>query len=305
MSKAAAFIKAARLRTLPLSFSAVITGSSLAIFSGKTETLVIILCLVTTLFLQILSNLANDYGDFIKGTDNEQRVGPSRTMQSGEITKSEMKTGILICVLLSLSFGIWLVYEGTRGMGKDDFIFFIALGLGAIAAAIFYTVGKKAYGYNGLGDVFVFIFFGLIGVTGTYYLQAQNFSYQLLLPAATIGFFSAGVLNLNNLRDHINDKLSNKNTLVVKLGFEKAKIYHLFLLLSGFICAVIFVSMNFISPWQFVFLAIIPLLLKNLLTVLRSKDPKELDPLLKQLAITTFLFSILFGLGLYISTQNL
>jgi len=305
MSKATAFIKAARLRTLPLSFSAVITGSSLAVFGGKTEVLVITLCLITTLFLQVLSNLANDYGDFVKGTDNEQRIGPSRTMQSGEISKNEMKAGIFICALLSLASGIWLVYEGTKGMGKGDFIFFITLGLGAIAAAIFYTVGKKAYGYNGLGDVFVFLFFGIVGVTGSYYLQAHHFDYQLLLPAATIGFFSAGVLNLNNLRDHVNDKISNKNTLVVKLGFEKAKVYHLFLLVTGLSSSVTFILINYISPWQFIFLAIVPLLLKNVITVLRSKEPKQLDPLLKQLAITTFLFSVLFGCGLYISTQNL
>lgn len=192
----------------------------------------------------------------------------------------------------------------NQGNGKDDFIFFIALGLSAIAAAIFYTIGKKAYGYNGLGDVFVFLFFGVVGVTGTYYLQAQNFDYLLLLPASTIGFLSAGVLNLNNLRDHINDKFSNKNTLVVKLGFEKAKIYHSILLLSGISGTVIYVFINYISPWQFIFLAVVPLLMKNIMTVLRSADPKQLDPLLKQLAITTFLFSILFGLGLYISTQN-
>ncbi|MFZ5552196.1 MAG: 1,4-dihydroxy-2-naphthoate polyprenyltransferase [Bacteroidota bacterium] len=305
MLKAIAFIKAARLRTLPLSFSATITGSALALFAGIKDITVIVLCLATTLFLQVLSNFANDYGDFVKGTDNRQRVGPSRTLQSGEITKNEMKTAILLVILLSLASGTWLVYEGTKGMGKDDFIFFMVLGLGAIAAAVFYTVGKKAYGYHGMGDVFVFLFFGLVGVTGSFYLQARLFDVWILLPASSIGFFSAGVLNLNNMRDHVNDHASGKNTLVVKMGFEKAKYYHLFLLFAGIIATVIFIMKNYSSPWQFIFLAILPLLFKNGMTVMRSSDPKQLDPLLKQLAITTFLFSLLLGCGLYISTQNL
>lgn len=306
VSKIKAWLYAFRLRTLPLAFSSIITGSSIAYFiqpSGFSFSIVA-LCLVTTLLLQILSNLANDYGDSEKGTDNHERIGPMRAVQAGMLSVAEIKTGILICTALALASGIWLIMEATRGLHLGYGIFFLLLGLGAIAAAIKYTVGKNAYGYSGFGDVFVFIFFGFVGVCGSYFLLAHQLIPSVLLPAFSIGAFASGVLNLNNMRDHRSDENAGKRTLVVKIGLEKAKTYHRWLIILGFVTAIIFVFMNFNSTIQFLFIITVPLFRRHLVAVKGITEPKEFDPLLKQLAIGTFIFSLLFAAGMVLGAEG-
>ena len=291
------WLRAARLRTLPLSISGIILGSFLAYASDNFNLVILILALLTTTGFQVLSNFANDYGDGVKGTDNADRVGPQRSLQSGEITPKQMKKAMWITIVLTLFVAIALIYVA---FGKDNLrysLLFFALGIASIAAAIKYTVGDKAYGYSGFGDLFVFLFFGLLSVCGTYFLYTRQLDLSVFLPAFSVGLLSVGVLNLNNMRDYESDKKSGKNTLVVKIGIEYAKYYHYYLLTAAFLFALLYVSIRFHSTWQFLFLpAFIPVGL-HLYRVYKNKDPKLLDPELKVLALSTFLFSVLFGLG--------
>ncbi|HLP19688.1 MAG TPA: 1,4-dihydroxy-2-naphthoate polyprenyltransferase [Chitinophagales bacterium] len=306
MTKVQSWLYAFRLRTLPLAFSSIITGSSIAFAENREgfKPVVFVLLLVTTLLLQILSNLANDYGDSEKGTDNDERIGPKRAVQQGLLSFAEIKTGIVVTVILSLIAGIALIYLATQGLNIGYGIFFFVLGLGAIAAAIKYTVGKGAYGYMGLGDVFVLLFFGIVGVGGSYYLLAHNFNPTVLLPAFTIGAFASGVLNLNNMRDRESDAKAGKNSLVVKIGGENAKKYHTALIITGFIAAIVYVLLNFTSTMQFLFILTAILFRKHLAAVWRIENPVEFDPLLKQLAIGTFIFSILFAVGIIVGAAG-
>ncbi|MFM7024254.1 MAG: 1,4-dihydroxy-2-naphthoate polyprenyltransferase [Flavobacteriales bacterium] len=291
------WLKAFRLRTLPLALSCIILGSTLAMADGFFSTSVFVLAVITTIFLQILSNLSNDYGDSVHGADNAERVGPARTVQSGAITRQQMKKAMILFVVLSLISGIALVYEGTKDIDLGYGLFFILLGIVAIAAAIKYTAGKNPYGYRGLGDLFVFLFFGIVGVTGTYYLHNHELNSTILLPAAAIGFLSTAVLNLNNMRDRISDEKAGKRTLVVYLGKDRAKYYHLFLLSAANICAIAFVLTRYQHPKQLLFLAILPIHFMNLKKVFSSNNPAALDPELKKIALSTLLFSILLGSG--------
>jgi len=297
MGKINSWISAARLRTLPLSVSGIIVGTTIAVEQGIFSISIFSLALATTLGLQVLSNFANDYGDGIKGTDNEDRVGPQRAIQSGLITQKEMLQGIIITGIVTLLFAILLIYVA---FGKENLgyaLFFFLLGIGAIAAAIKYTVGKSAYGYRGLGDVFVFIFFGLVAVYGSYFLYAHEWNWLVLLPAFSIGFLSMGVLNLNNMRDRISDEKAGKNTLVVKLGAKNAKNYHYALILGAILCLVIFTVLSLESINDFLYIpALIPLIL-HLKRVVENENPTLLDPELKILALSTFATAILFGLG--------
>jgi len=291
------WIKAFRLRTLPLAFSCIIMGSGLAYADGGFNLTVFGLALITTLFLQILSNLANDYGDFVKGTDNEERVGPDRTMQSGLITKSEMVKIMWVIALFCSVFGVWLIYEGTIGLDLKKAGLFAILGLSAMGAAVKYTMGKNPYGYVGLGDIFVFLFFGLLGVLGSYFLHTHTLNWDLLLPASSIGLFTTAVLNINNMRDCEADKKSGKNTLVVKIGIEKAKDYHRALIFGGILLAITFV---FPSPnyFHYIFAITIPIFVGFVQSIQKRNDFENFDPFLKKQAITTFIFSILFVIGI-------
>ena len=291
------WIKAFRLRTLPLAFSCIIMGSGLAYADGGFNLTVFGLALITTLFLQILSNLANDYGDFVKGTDNEERVGPDRTMQSGLITKSEMVKIMWVIALFCSVFGVWLIYEGTIGLDLKKAGLFAILGLSAMGAAVKYTMGKNPYGYAGLGDIFVFLYFGLLGVLGSYFLHTHTLNWDLLLPASSIGLFTTAVLNINNMRDCEADKKSGKNTLVVKIGIEKAKDYHRALIFGGILLAITFV---FPSPnyFHYIFAITIPIFVGFVQSIQKRNDFENFDPFLKNQAITTFIFSILFVIGI-------
>jgi 1,4-dihydroxy-2-naphthoate octaprenyltransferase len=297
MTKFKAWISAFRLRTLPLSFSNIILGTALAMTNYEINYLTFILILTTTLLLQIVSNLANDYGDAKKGTDNDNRVGPERAVQSGSISLSQMKTGIIISSTLALLSGIFLLYTAFAGKFDLNFILFFILGVLAIIAAIKYTVGKKAYGYSGMGDLFVFIFFGLVGVLGTYFLLTRSFDLILILPAITMGGFSTAVLNLNNMRDIKNDAEVGKNTLVVKMGSERAKQYHYAIFFWSYLSFIAYAYFSY-STSSFLSLmipigivAIIHIM--HLRKVAKIVNPKDFDPELKKIALSSLLFSIL------------
>ncbi len=292
-----AWISAFRPRTLPLALSCIGMGGFMAAANGVFNGTIVALCVLTTLFLQILSNLANDYGDSKHGADSVHREGPMRAVQAGHIQASHMKKGMIVFSLLSLVSGLallWMAF-GTEGMSLA--LLFLGLGLASIWAAINYTAGDKPYGYAGLGDVFVFIFFGLVGVLGTYFLQAQSLDTIVILPAMVCGFFATAVLNVNNIRDINSDVLAGKHSIPVRLGPKRARVYHLFLLTAGTLSAVAYVTLNFYSWWQLLFILAVPLLIVNGVNVWRKQTSKELDPYLKQMALTTLLFVLLFGVG--------
>ncbi len=296
MATIKSWINAFRLRTLPLAISGWLVGTSIATWYVKLNLWVAGLSLITACLLQILSNLANDYGDAVSGVDSVKRNGPNRMVQSGAISKKTMTWATIMTALLCFISGCFLLYQAFENNFFPAFIFLI-IGLTGIAAAIKYTVGKNPYGYAGFGDVFVFFFFGLVLVFGAFFLQVQVIEWRVLLPAASIGLFSVGVLNVNNIRDMASDKLSGKNSVPVRLGKKKATIYHMILLFLGFIFSVIFVLTDFRGWSQFLFLPIFFLLRKNIKAI-QIKPAMELDPFLKQLAISTLLFSFLFSIGM-------
>ena len=290
------FIKAARLRTLPLSISGIILGGFLAMSDGLFNGVIFSLALITTIGFQVISNFANDYGDGVKGTD-AIRIGEERMVSSGKISPKQMKKAIMISVILTIIFALFLIYEsfGLSNFGYS--LLFFILGIVSVVAAIKYTVGNLAYGYSGFGDIFVFLFFGLLSVLGSYFLFTKEIYFLLTLPAISIGLLSTAVLNLNNMRDYQNDKKSKKNTIVVKIGLKAAKRYHYSLLLLSFISAVSYVVLTFTKTVQFIFLlAYIPLVI-HALFVYNNKEELRLDAELKKVALSTFLFSVLLGLG--------
>ncbi|MCK5134480.1 MAG: 1,4-dihydroxy-2-naphthoate polyprenyltransferase [Bacteroidales bacterium] len=292
------WLKAFRLRTLPLALSATILGSFLGHAENKFKWGVFVFGTLTTFSLQILSNLANDYGDARKGTDNENRLGPLRVTQTGLVTQRQIRLMILIFVILSLVSGSLLIWAGLRDRNLLLYAVFFLLGFSAIFAAIKYTIGKKPYGYVGFGDIMVFIYFGILGVAGTYFLHTQSFHLSILLPASSIGLLSVGVLNLNNLRDHENDARNGKNTLVVRMGVPWAKIYHVVLLFTAFLLGLAYTLIHFESFIQLMFLLSLPLLASDIKKVVTNTVPVELNAELKKLAVATLLFSLSFGLGL-------
>ena len=301
MASLKSWIKAARLRTLPLAMSGILMGAALSYLDGGFNRIVTILAVVTALFIQIFSNFANDYGDSQKGTDNQHRVGPKRTVQSGEISPYQMKIGMIVLIILSLATGIWLVIEGTKGLDLPMFLLFLAFGIVALIAAYRYTAGSNPYGYAGFGDVAVFLFFGLLPVVGTYFLNTYRITPELFLPAIGIGLFSTGVLNLNNMRDIENDRNSGKRTVVVRMGSSKAKIYHSLLILSGMLASVIFTLIQGKSTFQWLFLLAFPLFIRDLIQINQIVEPRKFDPFLKKLSLATLLFTVLFGVGIILS----
>lgn len=293
MTKFKTWISAARPRTLPLSISGILVGTGLALREGFFETPILVFALLTTLGLQILSNFANDYGDGLKGTDNHERIGPMRALQSGIISHKEMKKGIILTSILTLAFAVVLIYLAFDNSEIGYVFLFLILGLAAIAAAIKYTVGETAYGYRGLGDVFVFAFFGLLGVVGSYFLYSKQLSHLVWIPAVIIGLLSTAVLNLNNMRDRNSDKNSGKHTLAVLLGEKKSKIYHFSLIISAFILSLLYVSLENRPVNWLVFLAFVPLGI-HLIRVSKNNIPKKLDPELKKVALSTVLFALIY-----------
>jgi len=291
------WIDSFRLRTLPLAFACILMGSFLASFWGEFRWDILLLTILTTLFLQILSNLANDFGDSVHGADSEERIGPRRAVQSGRISPGSMRKAILTFAVLSLVTGIVLLLVALGGIELQFLVFFM-VGLSAMAAAVYYTMGKRPYGYLGFGDVSVLIFFGIVGVMGTFYLQTKYLNWEYLLPALTIGLFSVAVLNINNIRDIKSDQLAGKMSIPVRLGRSKAVVYHWLILSLGWSCALVFTFLNYKTPFQLIYLILLPAFIRNAIGVLRTKNPDLLDPFLKQMAITTLFFVILYGTGL-------
>lgn len=296
-SKIKPWLSAFRLRTIPLSVSGIIIGSCFAHYNGRFDAMIMILALMLTIALQILSNLANDYGDGIKGTDNEDRIGPMRAIQSGAISPDEMMEGIKLNILIVIILTVSLVFIS---FGSKHFMYaMLFLGLAGLSmyAAINYTVGKSPYGYRGLGDLFVFVFFGLLSVIGSYFLYTKQLDHHVILPSISLGLLSMGVLNLNNMRDIESDKASGKHTLAVKMGKQNAKRYHVFLIILAMVISIVFSILYFSKFTIFLFyIAFFPLML-HINTVLKVKQPKDYDPQLKVLALSTFLFALLLGVG--------
>lgn len=290
----------ARPKTLPLALASIFTGSALGYWANPQgfNGFVMALCLLTTILLQVLSNFANDYGDHQKGSDTEERIGPLRGIQKGAISAKELKWGLILMVVASFFSGSFLI--GIAYENLSDLLAFAGLGILAIVAAITYTVGAKPYGYMGLGDISVLVFFGLLGVGGTYYLQTHSIDSHIILPAIGSGLLASAVLNINNLRDIEQDAKAGKNTLAVRLGAYKGRVYHCILLSVAALCYLAFAAVTAISWTNYLFVLAMPLLAKHAIFVYRSQQPSELRPMLVQMSMISLLINILFSLGLLI-----
>ena len=302
------WIKAARLRTLPLSLSGIITGSFIAKWRMEEDGnfwnwQIFALALLVTLLYQILSNYANDYGDGVKGTDAfRDSSAEKRAVASGEISVKQMKTAVYVLSVISLLATLFLLYISFFPNYQQEFYVFVGLGISCILAAIGYTIGKKPYGYLGLGDLMVFLFFGLVSVGGSYFLFTKSWSWDILLPAAAIGMMSMAVLNLNNMRDIVSDEKSGKKTLALRLGFKFAMIYEIVLLQLPILLILTFLMVNGFQERGNYYAFMVIIMLFPIMAVRRRimevKEPRELDPFLKQVGILTFVMAILLAFGL-------
>ena len=305
MAKLKSWIRAARPRTVLLSFSGVLLGGFLAFDQLRSLSpskgqpyIVIVFAALTAILLQILSNLANDYGDFKKGTDSAKRVGPQREMQSGAITEKEMKRGLVFTAGLCLVSGALLIFVFS-GLTWQELAVFTALGIGVVLAALLYTLGKHPYGYRGLGDFYCFLFFGWAAVAGTFYLATKTLDFSVLLPASAMGFLSNAVLNINNMRDYENDKASGKNSLVVKLGLKKAFVYHCLLIGGAFLCLAVYLVLHQAAWYSYLFVVLFLLFLKDLIAIKKTK-PELLDPFLGRQVKHSFLLVVVYGILLLV-----
>ncbi|MGL5585152.1 MAG: 1,4-dihydroxy-2-naphthoate polyprenyltransferase [Plesiomonas sp.] len=297
-SKFAIWLEATRPRTLPLALASIVTGAAVAMWQGRFQATITVLALLTATLLQILSNLANDYGDAVKGTDKD-RVGPRRAVQSGLISAQSMKRAMLITLLFTLVSGGTLILLACRK--PEDIVGFLLMGVVAIIAAITYTVGNKPYGYMGLGDISVLTFFGLLGVCGTYYLQTGTFEAALLLPALGCGLLATAVLNLNNLRDIETDRICGKNTLAVRMGPLWGRRYHLMLIGGALLSLALYALFTVQTRVIWLFLLASPLLIKHAIAVWHEPNGAALRPLLEQVVKGALLTNILFAIGLVLS----
>ena len=292
------WIIAARLRTLPLAVSNILLGSFLAYNQGKFRVIILLLGLATAVLLQVLSNYANDYGDYVNGADEKRISKYERVLQSGKISPKQMRWMLRILTLLTFVTGISLIVLATKAMGTIALVVFFGIGILCIIAAITYTIGKNPYGYIGMGDIAVFIFFGIVGVCGIYVLQTRQWDWHVLFPAASFGLLSMGVLNINNIRDLESDRISGKKTLVVRIGLEKAKIYHTWLILIAVILGIVSTLLDFHSAFQLLYLLTIPFFIMNVYRVRSSEYSGKLDDELRNLSLTAFFFSVTYGIGL-------
>ena len=302
MAKFKTWIKAARPRTVLLSFSGVLLGAFLSVAASRSDIFatagrsgrqVVLFAALTAILLQVLSNLANDYGDFKKGTDSAKRVGPQREMQSGSITEKEMRKAVAIVGVFCLLFGGILVFAIAQ-LTWQELAVFAALGIAAVLAALFYTLGKHPYGYRGLGDLYCFLFFGWAAVFGTFYLATKSLDFSVLLPASAMGFLSNAVLNINNMRDYENDRASGKNSLVVKLGLKKAFVYHCLLIGGAFVCLTVYLVLKHAPVYSYMFVWLFLLFFKDLKAIKKTKS-EQLDPFLGRQVRNTFLLVVVYG----------
>lgn len=294
-AKLLASVKSMRLRTLPLSLSGGILGILLAVADYRVNVWTAFFIILTCISLQILSNLSNELGDHLSGTDGNGRQGPDYGMQSGGLTVGNMKMLIGFAAICCIVFGLLMIRASFGTVFCLEGIMLMLLGAAAMMAAIRYTLGRNPYGYRGLGDLYVFIFFGIVSVCGSYWVSAHTLNWLVLLPAAAIGFFSVGVLNVNNIRDMESDKLT-RTTVAVKLGENRAKIYQTVLVVLGWVCLVAFNLLRIWDPWHWLFLITLPLYIKHLHGIWKLHGG-ALDPCLPLLVISTFILSLLLGLG--------
>ena len=296
MSKFKAVVFSMRLRTLPLSLAGVVLGLMLALRQHAAMPGLIVWLLLTTVCLQILSNLSNELGDYLRGTDGSQREGPQYSLAQGALDVKDFKRLIALFAGLCCLFGAAMVWASFGTFLAWQPALLLLLGAAAIWAAMHYTLGKNPYGYRGLGDVFVFLFFGPVSVMGAYFVVAHTLdSPLLLLPASAIGCFGVGVLNVNNIRDMESDA-EHRVTIPLKIGSRKAKIYQTSLIVTAWICILAFTLSSYTSGWNFLYLATLPLYALHL-NMVWKRDGKSLDPALPLLVITTFVFSLLAGTG--------
>ena len=299
MAKFNTWIKAARLRTLLLSFSGTMLGSFLAInqvpepVEGPAFWLTLLFATLTAMLLQMLCNFANDYGDFKKGVDGAHRVGPQRELQSGEISEKEMRKAMAVVAAICLISGALLLFV-FAGLTWKELAVFAALGIGAVLASLLYTLGRNPYGYRGLGDLYCFLFFGWAAVAGTFYLATKQLDFSVLLPASAMGFLSNAVLNINNMRDIENDRASGKNSLVVKIGLKKAFVYHCLLIGLAFVCLTIYLVLHHAAWYSYLFLLLSVLFVKDLVAIKKTK-PELFDPFLGRQVKHSFLLVVVYG----------
>lgn len=294
-TKKEAWLHAIRLRTLPLALASILAGSFLAANLKVFRWEILVLAALTTIFLQILSNLSNDYGDTVNGADHAERQGPIRAVQSGLISLPEMKKAMYLFGALSLISGLLLLFVAVQSMTL--FLIFLSLGLAAIWAAITYTSGSNPYGYAGLGDISVFIFFGILGVFGTFFLHSLTLNLSGIWIAIALGLFSTAVLNINNIRDIESDFSAGKNSIPVRIGKKGANLYNWFLILGGNCSLIVFVWIS--DSWgALLALLAMPIMIVVALGVQNGKESKTIDPYLKKMALSTLLWTILFGIGL-------
>ncbi len=301
MAKTKDWISALRPRTLFLAAATALAGNGIAAqalegSSGQTFSLtVLVLTIAIATILQLLSNMANDLGDYQQGTDiTGERVGPTRTVQSGAITPQQMKQGIYLAVLIAMVVGLGLILVALQFMNPLKIAIFIALGGASIVAAIKYTSGKNPYGYKGLGDLFSFIFFGLVAVVGTYFLHTHSLDFRPWLPAIGLGLLTVAVLNVNNMRDRDNDLKSGKITVAIKLGYQGAKHYHAFLTIGALACFLIY-NILYANLWyNYIYLIVFLAFFKMLINIYKIKENRLLDPYLKFTSMGTFVLSLLF-----------
>lgn len=289
-------IRSLRLRTLPLSLGGVVLGALLAASDFVVSPWVMVLLFLTTVFLQILSNLSNELGDVLNGTDTPDRQGPDYGIAEGGLSVSDMKRLISAIATACALSGCAMIWVSFGTLFSIRSISLLILGALAIIAAMRYTLGPSPYGYRGLGDIAVFIFFGLVSVLGGYYVCAHTIiSPMLILPAAAVGFFSVGVLNVNNIRDMKTDSI-NRVTVAIKLGLKGSRIYQTVLIALGWILLVCFTAVYKPSPWHYLFLIVFPLHLIHLKGIWSRKE-KALDPMLPLLVMSTFLLCLILGIS--------
>ena len=294
------WIDAGRPHTLPLAVSGIGLGNLLAWHAGYFDWKICLFSILTALFLQVLSNLANDYGDSKHGTDNENRLGPKRAVQSGVISSEEMLRAVILLSVLSFLSGILLLFFSYPVLGWKPILFMLFIGIAAIWAAFGYTASSKPYGYLGFGDLFVFLFFGLVAVAGAFYLQHPHLATGIWPAALAMGFFSTAVLNLNNLRDIENDKQSGKYTIPVRLGLTNAKHYHAILVNCGVMLSFYFLSFVYNAWWNWFFALPLVFCFRNVIVVYQNENPSELYPLLKQFSLSVLFFVISVGVSLFL-----
>lgn len=299
ISRTRAWLESLRPRTLPLAFASIVVGASLAWWQGVFDPAITLLALLTAGLLQILSNLANDYGDAEKGSDKPDRIGPLRGMQKGVITQQQMKVALIITVVLICLSGLALVSVACHSLA--DVLGFLLLGLLSIIAAITYTVGTRPYGYMGLGDISVLIFFGWLSVVGSWYLQSHALTFPVFLPATASGLLATAVLNINNLRDIDSDRENGKNTLAVRLGPVLARRYHAGLLMGALLCLALFNLFWLHSLWGWLFVLAAPLLVRQTRYVIRELEPVAIRPMLERTVKGALLTNLLFALGVVLS----